>query len=308
MALFKKKSSAETAVPDEALPFFTRAQADRFRRIQAAAFAEQGVKVQVRLDHLVDSSGREFGLHNSATACFNDERGEHAWGELARDHASRVLAAMDRPSELELQSTEAIRAHVFPRLVEVASLGALPVGYSVEFCDGVVEVLNLDLPDSVLVLNDEHVARHGGRAGLRAAGIRNLLSVLPGLEIELLSGGEATQLVVTSDSLFTASTVLVMPELLSHIGVGDCEHGVLVCMPFRHQVAVHEIRDASVVPSLNAMIGFARSGFEEGAAPLTPHVFWWRAGSFEQLTQHHDGGTAVNVGSDFQSVLEHVCG
>ena len=308
MALFRKKPAAEPALPDEALPFFTHDQANRFRGVLAAGFAEQGLEVEIRLDHLVDSRGRRFGLYNPATACFNDERGEQAWGELTRDHVRRILAAMDRPGEVELQSSEAVRAHVFPRLVDVLSLAPLSVGYSVEFCDGVVEVLNLDLPDSVLTLNDDHVAQHGGRPGLRAAGIRNLLGVLPGLEVELMSGGEASQLVVVSDSMFTASTVLVMPELLARIGVGSSEHGVLVCMPFRHQVGVHEIRDASVVPSLDAMVRFARSGYEEGAGPVTPHIFWWRAGSFEQLTHSQNGGIAVHVGPDLHAVLEQVCG
>ena len=307
MGLFKKKPAAEPALPDEALPFFARDQADRFRRTLAAAFAEHGLEVEVRLDHLVDSQGREFGLHTLATACFNDERGERAWSELTRDHARRILAAINSPATEELGSTEAVLAHVFPRLVDTLSIGQLPLGYSTEFSDGVVEVLNLDLPDSVLTLNDDHVAQHGGRSQLRAAGIRNLLGVLAGLEVESLSGGEASLLVMTNDSMFTASTVLVMPELLARIGVTRSERGVLVCLPFRHQVAVHEIRDASVVPSLNAMVNFALTGYKEGAGPVTPHVFWWRSGTFEQLTRSENGRLSIYVDAELQTVLDDVC-
>lgn len=308
MALFRKKPHPDSSPPDEVLPFFTRDQADRFRRTLAAAFAETGLEMQVFADHLVDERGRQFGVYNVAAVCFNDGRGERAWAELTAQHVRRLLVGMDGPNELETMPTEQVQRQVFPRLSEKQLLPGLHLAYAVEFAEGVDELLNLDLPESVVILTDEHVALHGGRAALRAAGIRNLLGVLPDLEVDELRGGDAHQLVVSGDSMFTATTVLVMPELLTRIGAGAAPHGVLVCMPFRHQVALHVIRDASVVPSLNAMVGFARTGFDEGVGPLTPHVFWWHQGSCEQLTRVGDEGEViVQVGQELQAVLEAVC-
>lgn len=172
-----------------------------------------------------------------------------------------------------------------------------------------IEVLNIDLPDTVIVLDDVALERIGGRSAVRAGAMRNLLGVIQGIEVETLSSGEASIEVMGSDSMFTASTVLAMPELLARVGVTDAPLGVLVAMPFRFQVALHVIRDAAVVPSLNALVGFAAAGFNEGVGPLTPNVFWWHQGTFERLTSHSaDGQVSVQVSPEFQAVLESVLG
>jgi hypothetical protein len=302
------RRNQEDDTPDTVLPFLTRAAADRLRREFAAAFAEQGLEVTVYPDRVVDGAERSFGLYNLAAACGQDERGEKAWPRLVREHVSAILAGVDGPDELEQLSTEQVRKQVYPRLYDRAGMppGMRP-GYAVDFTDGIVEVLNLDLPETVALLTDRHVDLHGGRAALRTAGLRNLLTVLPELQVQELEaiGGHFT--LASGSSVFTATTALVMPELLARLGIAEVPHGVLVCMPHRAQIAVHPLVDATAIPSLKAMIGFALGGFNEGAGPLSPHVYWWHLGSFEQVTSPDtEGAVSARISPGFQAALEAV--
>jgi hypothetical protein len=310
MALFKRKPAADDGPPDETLTFLSAAAGGRLRAELAAAFAEHGLEMQVFNDHLVDSEGREFGVHNVAAACFGDVRGEVAWPEVIRDHVRMILAGLDALPAVDAMTPDEIRAALYPRLFERAGIpSARMPAYADDFSDDVVEVFNIDLPDTVQMLDDGALERLGGRSAVRPRAMRNLLGVLQGIEVEALSSGEASFEVVASDSMFTASTVLAMPELLARVGVLDAPHGVLVAMPYRFQVALHVIRDAAVIPSLNALVGFAAIGFNEGVGPLTPNVFWWHQGSFERLTRHTtDGQVSVEVSLEFQAVLEAVVG
>lgn len=308
MGIFRKK--VDDSSSDQTLTFMSVAAAGRLRAEMAVAFAEQGLETQVFNDHLVDADGRQFGVYNLGAACFNDERGEGAWPGIIRDHVTRILAGMDAPSALETMTDDELRGSIYPRLYERSGLPAGHVpDYGTEFLGDVVEVFNLDLPDTVQLLDDSDVERLGGRAALRPHAIRNLLGVLPTLTTERLSNGEAHLDVLLGESMFTASTVLVMPELLAQLGIGETPHGVLVAMPFRSQVVIHVIRDAAVIPSLNALVGFAATGFSEGSGPLSPHTYWWHQGSFEQLTALDDEGVlTVDVGPGLETVLADLVG
>lgn len=110
MALFKKKAAADDGSLDETLTFLSAAAAGRLRAELAAAFAEQGLEMQVFSDRLVDAEGRVFGVHNVAATCFNDDRGEKAWPEIIRDHVRRIVAGMDAPPVLEAMTPDEIRA------------------------------------------------------------------------------------------------------------------------------------------------------------------------------------------------------
>lgn len=262
--------------------------------------------MQVFNDHLVDAQGREFGIHNVAAACHNDERGEKAWPEIIRDHVRRILAGMDAPSPMETLGADEARALVFPRLLERASLPpAVRPAYVRDFSEDIVEVFNLDQPDTVHLVRDEDLERLGGRSAVTPVATANLVGVLQDIEVESLEVEEVNFTVVLGDSLFTASLVLAMPELLRRLDVEEAPLGVLVAMPFRNQVALHVVRDTTVVHSLNAMVGFAINGFSDGAGPLSPHLFWWHDGVFDQLTRADDAGqVSVQVSQEFQAALE----
>ena len=182
---------------------------------------------------------------------------------------------------------------------------AVRPAYARDFSDDIVEVFNLDQPETVHLIRDEDLERLGGRSVVEPVATSNLAGVLQEIEVESLSADDVNFTAVLGDSLFTASLVLLMPDLLRRLDVEEAPLGVLVAVPCRSQVVLHVIRDTTVVPSVNAMIGFARSGFVQGAGPLSPHLFWWHDGVFDQLTRTDDDGQViVEVSQGFQDVLE----
>ncbi len=310
MGLFRRRPASDDAFdgePDETFPFLTAPAAAALRSEAAAAFAERGLEMLVFADHLVDDAGREFGLYNLAAACHGDERGPSAWPELVREHVRKVLEGLDAVDVIESMSDDELRERVFPRLHERAGLPPERVpGHAVDFSDDVVELFNLDLPETVILLDDATVDRLGGRGRLRPLALDHLRAGLADLAIQRFRTDAATIDVVSGDSMFAASSVLVLPDLLEHFELGPAPHGVVVAMPFRHQVLLHVIRDASVVESLSGLVSVAINGFGDGVGPLSPHAYWWHDGVFEQLT-HLEGDTmSIHVGPAFQQVLEGV--
>jgi len=309
MPLFgRSKRDIPDGPPDETFAFFTAEQAARFRDYTRQGFAEAGLEVTVHADHMVDSAGRIFGLGNIAAECHNAERGEREWRRLTADHAARIVRGMDAPSAFDTMSRVELMAATYLRLMPTADLAPLQVAYATELVDGVSEVLNVDLPESVLTYLDDHVVASGPLADLRRAGLANLRTVRFDERQTLAAPGGGQFEVLMGESMFTASTLIVLEEVLERQRLAvDPENGVLVAVPFRHQLAIHAIRDASVVPSLNGLVRFAQLGHDGGAGALSPEVFWWRAGELRRISHRGPDGTEVRADSDLTEVLNRVC-
>jgi hypothetical protein len=157
---------------------------------------------------------------------------------------------------------------------------------------GLVEGLVVDFPDAVSWLRDSEVGRFGGLTRLRAAGLANLRALPVEQRRHMAAPEGGTFEVLLGESVYTASRVLVMPDLLAQmLGPVDARHGVLAAMAARNQVAIHVISGRSVVPSLRLMAHFALAGFADGVGPLSPNVFWWRDGTWAQMTEAESDGT-----------------
>jgi hypothetical protein len=305
MGLFARK---ELSPPDEALTMLTAQQAQRLRSLVRDAFARRGVEVAVLADHVRDDAGREFGLWNLAALCSGARR-EREWPAVVEDHVDRVLRVMGGPEEVQDLDPAQVPASVHLRLYDAEGVpDRLPFSYAQELAPGLLELLAVDLPESVALLTDEDVERLGGLADLRRAGLANLRAVRE-LEHEVVRRDDGSRVdLVMGDSFFTASLALVLPDLVRQTtGEQVPEDGALVCLPFRHQVAFHLLRDVSVVPTLSAMTGFAVHGYSEGAGPVSPWVFWWRQGTWTRLSRAEDDGeVVVTVPPDFAEVLNRL--
>lgn len=311
MGLFdRRKRSVQAAPPDAALEVLDQEQAARLRVLVREAFARRGVEVTVLPDHARDDAGREFGLWNLAALCAGARR-ERDWPAIVDDHVDRVLRVMDAPDPVETMSQEQALAAVFLRLYGADGVpDGMRGAYAEELAPELLALLTVDLPESVAVLRDEDVDRLGGRERLREAGLRNLAAVQD-LEHEVLERADGARLdVVTGDSFFTASLAILLPELVRRTtGETDLDDGVLVCVPFRHQVAFSVVRDASVIPTLSAMASFALGSYQEAPGPVSPWVYWWRGGTWTQLSgSDDDGALAIRVPPELQDVLERLVG
>ena len=303
MGLFGARGQAGPA--DEALPFLTVEQADDFRLLFGTALRERGLEVQMHPGHAVDAADRQFGLWNLAAQCADARRRQ--WPRLVAEHVDRVLASFDEPDPFDGLSEDEVRRQTYARLSAEDGLPPLDGFPHREFVPGVVEMLALDLPETIAMYNHEHAARLGGWEALRAHGVRNLdsLPVEQLQTVDLPDGG--TFQVLVGDSVHTASRVLLLPGLAATLGgQEDRGHGWLMSIPNRHQAAWHMISDATVIPAVQAMAHFARLGHADAPSPISPHVFWWNGSGYEQLTQVDDETLSIHASPAFTDVLNAV--
>jgi hypothetical protein len=308
MGMFWKSRGRDVGPPDDALTFLSRDQADDFRALVGATLGERGLEVQMKPDHAVDAAGRQFGLWNLAAQCADARRRE--WPRLAAEHVDRVLASLDAPDPFDQLSEDEAALQTYARLYDETAMPSLDGFPHREFVPGVVELLALDLPETVAVYNREHASRLGGWERLRGHGVRNLRA-LPVEHLEQLDApGGGSFHALLGDSVHTASRALLLPELASTLaGHEDVGHGWLMSIPNRHQVTWHMIRDASVIPVVSAMAHFAALGHADAPSPLSPHVYWWDGSGYQQLTRiDADGTRSVHAGPEFTEMLNEVVG
>jgi hypothetical protein len=295
--------------PDEAFPYLTVADAQRLRTLARHAFADAGLEVTVHADHVADADGREFGLANLAAQCHNDDTGPKAWPGLVREHVRRVLAAADRPPTAELPR-EDILARAYLRLVGTSTVPESAMAwfsYARPVCGDLIELLALDDPEAVTYLRDADVERVG-LDDLRAAGLENLLRE-PYDEHHAFAGPDGAEIhVVLGDSVYTASKLLVLPDLLRRLlGERSYPHGLLVAVPFRHQLAFHPIADRRLVPATRFLAGLAADGFSDGVGSVSPFLYWWLDGRLTQLSfPDGDGGLAIHARGEFAALVERL--
>ncbi|MFE5628681.1 hypothetical protein ACFQ69_33480 [Streptomyces sp. NPDC056470] len=311
MGLFRRgpRRDGDEAPRDPEFSYFSQREAALFRSRVREAFAELGLEVTVYADSVRDSDGRAFGLGNLAAVCHNDRRGPRVWPTLIRRHVSLVLRTMDGPSALDTLRPEQIRAQLYPRVVSGEGIDPGTFGYARSVAPGLYEILALDLPESVMMLTDEALEPLGDVGELRDRALANLRGLpVEGHETVRDADGMCFE-VILGDSFYTASRVLDLDAVVRRVtGRPLGEHGALVALPFRHQLAFHPIRDTTIVPALGAMASFAASGYEDTPGAISPYVFWWRGGRLTQLSDHDEEGGELRivVGEDFHELLEHL--
>lgn len=304
MGIFKRKSpEAETA--DSDLTFFTCSKANEFRAIAREVFAEMGLEVQVRPGHAVDDSGREFGFWNVGAACY--EQPQSKWRGVIREHLQRVLASFEAPDPFDVLASQDVSRRTFARLYDEASIPGIDGYPRRELAPGIVEMLALDLPDTVAVFNYDNANKFGGWEALHRQGIENLR----GLEIEHLetlpAPGGGTFNALLGESVYTASRALLLPDLATEVTGQRVREEFGWLMSDRHQVVWHIIEDATVVAALNGMARFTAMGYADAPGSVSPHVFWWNGTSYEQLTHvRDDGALTLRVSPAFQAVLNSI--
>lgn len=254
---------------------------------------------------VADDGGRRFGLADLAAVCHGDHRGTRVWPGLIRRHVRLLVRTVTEPSALDALPPEQIRSQLYPRVVSGDGIDRAAFGYARAVAPGLYEILALDLPDSVLMLTDEALEPLGDLRRLRERALGNLRGLpIEGHETVRDADGMCFE-VIAGDSFYTASRVLDLDGVAHRVtGQSLGEHGALVALPCRHQLAFHPIRDTTIVPALGAMASFAASGYEDTPGAVSPCVFWWRDGRLTRLTEHaEEGEPRIVAGEDFQRLL-----
>lgn len=308
MARFRWRRYEEPAgEPDPVFGYLTTDQGARLRSLVRHTFAERGIEVTLLPDRVEATGGAQYGLTNVAAAC----RATPAknWPEVVAWHVDRVLRALDAPAVAELDD-DTVLSRVFVRLMGTSMVPDLSwYEYRRDLGGDLIEVLALDSEDSVTLLADHDVERFGVEQ-LRDAGLLNLLAEpFGGWErVEVIPGASFNR--VLGESVFTASRLLTLNDVLRRThGEVHAPHGVLACVPTRHQLAFHVLNDATVLPVLPAMAKFALAGFDDGVGPVSPHLYWHHNGQLQPLSRlDEDGSLRIEVDGRFAAVLEQLTG
>jgi hypothetical protein len=309
MAFWRRSEREQHALRDPEFDFLTAQEGARLRRLAQEAFAEAGVEVVPHAQHLEASDGRQFGLWNLAAGCGQAPGGEREWPEIVRAHVATVLRSVEGPDVGEMPAEEVLGSvHL-----RVMGTSAMPpewrewYSHARPLAGDLVEVLALDLPESVTVLRDEDVARIG-EDRLREAGRRNLLAApVDSYEVAGEPGSGALHL-VEGESFFTAGKLLVFRELLqATTGETDLPYGVMVSVPTRHLVVFHPVEGVDVLDAIQRLTGLTASMFNDAPGGVSPFVYWWRDGELTQLSGFDDQGRLqVVVGDELTAVLNEL--
>lgn len=253
-------------------------------------------------DHVVDAEGGIFGLWNLAVLVADAPA--RRWPKLVGEHVSRC--ATPAPSVEELPEAQ-LRAQLVLRILEDASLPDASWFPSAPTLAGDLrQVLVLDFPDKVIMPSESELAARGDLDEWRAVGRGNLWQLMrtEPREHELLGERDGGQIhALIGDSVYTASMAMFLSELMSMVDQADSGRGVLVALPFRHQVAFRVIDGPESVPALQNLFVFAMAGYDEGARPLSPHVFWVKDGQWEQVTRRDADGAQIVVSAELAAAL-----
>lgn len=308
VAIWRRGQAQQTERrPDPEFDFLTDEQGARLRDLARVAFAEAGVETIPHSQHLEAADGRQFGLWNLAATC--RQAPESEWPSVVRDHVAATLRGLDATETGELSAAYVLAA-VHLRVVNATTMPPElreNLTYARPVAGDMLEVLALDLPDTVSMLSDHDVARFG-EAALREAGLRNLDTV-PVESYEVLGQpGQGAMHVVTGDSFFTASKLLTFESLLRETwGSHSLPYGAVVAVPTRHMLAFHPVEGVDVIGAVQHMARVAASMFDGSPGGVSPFVYWWQEGRLTPLSGYDDeGALQIEVGDDFTAVLNEL--
>lgn len=296
MGWFSRRRDAPAAegaaAPDDALAPLGAADADWLRTTAAAAFTGIGVPgVVVRPDHLVDAEGKEYGLTNLAAVLAQNDRAQ--WTSIVDGHVGSLALARQRAEATYDDVVDLLVARV---LVEEDLPQVVPSA-GPRLGGGLCVRAAIDYPEVVSILY--HETRVGGwdvTGEAALAGLRRLPAPTHATldhDVHLFE----------AQDFFGASRVLLHDELLDSVGATDRPFGTLVTLPSRAFLAVHVLRDATVIHALNLMARLGQAGRTQPGT-MSPHVYYRSTdGELQQVTQYADDKVNVMVDGAFARAM-----
>lgn len=293
-------------------PSLSGPQARLVRSLFQQAMARRGRELTADQDgNLRDGSGHVYGLRTIAAACHAHPGGEDRWEQLIEGYADVVSRGAGQAwTDIAALTAQQARTLIYPSIVRAASLGRAVDGYRAapELVPGLLELLALDLPDYTVFVDDDQVARLGGRESLRDAALANLRALAAPVH-QHVGTPDAHFEAIGGDSHFAASRALAMPDLLSGILRTDAPHGVLVAVPARRWAFIHVLSDQTAQSSLLAMAKMARAAYGREEGPISPDVFWWRDGGWMPVPAIESGGSVhLRPGPELSFLLADLAG
>lgn len=274
MGMFRRRTPS---TPEPALPL-SAFQARRLHQLVSEAFDEQGVAVHSIGDHVVDERGRGLHLRDLASECAAEP--VTRWPELVRRH---VGVAVTPGPTLEQLTEHTLHESCVLRLVPT---GSLPPGWdprAPRITDELTSVVAVDLGSEALTASADALHERAPHLPWRERALANLRLRAADLPVHHEEGPDFDVLV--GESGLTASLALVLDEVLARIGRTDRGRGVLVGVPYRHQLVLRVVDGPVGVETVTRIGDFVRSTHSVAPGPVSPLVHWVREGTWYPVTR-----------------------
>lgn len=273
MGMFRRRPA--TPEPDLPLSAF---QARRLHQLVTDAFDERGVAVHSVGDHIVDGRGRGFHLRDLASECAAEP--VTRWPELVRRH---VHVAVSPGPTLEQLTEHTLGESCVLRLVPAA---ALPPGWDPDaprVTDDLTSVVAVDLGTEALMPSASALQERAPHLPWRERAVANLRGRATDLRVHHEEGPDFDVLV--GESGLTASLALVLDRVLDRLGRTDHGRGVLVGVPYRHQLVLRVVDGQLGAETVGRIGDYVRSTHSVAPGPISPVVHWVRDGSWHPVTR-----------------------
>jgi hypothetical protein len=147
-------------------------------------------------------------------------------------------------------------------------------------------VVGIDLGTEALTPSADALARRAPHLPWRERGLDNLRVRAAELPLHHERGPDFD--VVLGESGMTASLALVLDDLLVRTGRRDRGRGVLVGVPYRHQVVLRVVDGHVGSTTLGRMADYLRSTHAVAPGPVSPLVHWVSDGTWRSVTRAGD--------------------
>jgi hypothetical protein len=226
---------------------------------------------------LAEEPGQEepnrFGLLNLAQMCRQAPRLD--WPSIIHRHFGQILRHRAEADDL-MKRLESDFEAAWPLLKVRLYPADTPLDPSAvqHPAEGLLAALVYDLPETVMSVSKDHIARWGMPADeLFKIALENVRNE-PGIQDELLEiPGRVSFHILNGSSFFTATQALLLEQWLPK---PLSELGALVAVPTRNTVIYHSIADETVSAAIHAMVFYANGLFQQGPGSITPTLYWWR--------------------------------
>lgn len=264
-------------------------QVRRLHQLVASALARAGIQVRPVGEELVAEGGAVFPLRDLAAECATEPTGQ--WPQLVERHVQDVLTP--GPASLDDLPDHTLLEAAALQLVPTDSL---PDGWDPEapaLTDDLTSVVTLDLGDEALTPRAEALAERAPHVPWRdraEANLRDKAREMPlqHERVEPVDDPDAGFEVVLGESGLVASTSLVLDDVLERVEEEDAGRGVLVGVPFRHQLVLRVVDGPGLARSLASMADYVSTTHALAPGPISPLVHW----------VHHDEWLPVTRAGD----------
>lgn len=266
-------------------------QVRRLHQLVGAAFHDAGLRVERRGDHVVDERGLGFGLRDLAAVCATEP--VTRWPELVRRHVS--AHASPAPT-LEQLTDHSLATRCVLRIVPAAAVPPTWDPAPTRLTDDLSSVVAIHLDHEALTPSPAALAERDPRRAWRDLAAANLADLARELPVhhervepadEHVPGPGAGSGfdVVIGESGLTASLALALEPLLDRLGLQDHGRGVLVGVPYRHQLVLRVVDGSGAREALRRMADYVANTFAVAPGPLSGRVHWVHDGAWRPVTR-----------------------